>query len=100
MSKSKSEPKYKHLDALERKHRNDEFPNLPLGDRRANRANYAEMEQLEKHMVRRNDDQGRFNVFHRRRCLNKPAKFRWHNWKREVKYEYEKHLRRMMSNGN
>lgn len=104
MSKSKSEPKYKHLNALYRKHQNDGFPNLPLGDRRADHANYTEMEQLEKHMVRRNDDQGRFNVFHRRRCLNKPAKFRWHNWQRERKRERTfsraKRLAKVKANGN
>lgn len=104
MSKTKSEPKYKYLDAFYRKHQNDQFPYLPLEHLRANRVYYTEMEQVKKHMARRNDDQGRFNIFHRRRCLNKPSKFRWRNWQRERKRERTfsraKRLAKVKANGN
>ena len=96
--------KYKHLDAFYRKHQNDQFPYLPVEHLRANHVYYTEMEQLKKHVARRSDDQGRFNVFHRRRFLNKPPKFRWHNWdcerKRERTFSRAKRLAKVKANGN
>ena len=99
-----SKSKYKHLDAFYRKHQNDQFPYLPVGHLRANHVYYTEMEQFKKHMARRSDDQGRFNVFHRRRFLNKPPKFRWHNWdcerKRERTFSRAKRLAKVRANGD
>ena len=87
-----SRSKFKHLKALDRKLEKNNYHlkshSVPpvLERTRANRAYYTDVERLFKYVWRKEDKQGRFNIY-RRRCLNNPPKFRWRNLGREVKRE-------------
>lgn len=99
MNMSKRASKLKHFKALYRKFQKyDDHSVHFLKCTRAEHSRQTVSEQVVKFAKRKYNNQGRFNVFERRCCLNRPPKFRWHNWQREI--HRGNRLAKVKANGN